>query len=110
MIININDNWFYDCSIMNNKHLYLYNPIIKVPLSAGIFYFEFKYLYSLFMSNNKIFFVYPLYTTIKNKNKEILERIKQTYDLMSQKYFTHATMYIFLLITISFIPFLLIFI
>ena len=55
---------------MNNKHLYLYNPIIKVPLSAGIFYFEFKYLYSLFMSNNKIFFVYPLYTTIKNKNKK----------------------------------------
>lgn len=29
--------------------------------------------------------------TDENKNKEILERIKQTYDLMSQKYFTHAT-------------------
>jgi|694.fasta_scaffold09537_15 hypothetical protein len=88
MISDIKDNWFYDCENMNNpeinsrdtdadikykEDLYLYNPIIKVPLSAGIFYFEYKYIYSLFMSKNKIFFVYPYYEIGSKKQKEIIK-------------------------------------
>jgi len=91
MISDINDNWFYDCDLMNNpkidrnddentvrykEKLYLYNPLIKVPLSAGIFYFEYNYIYSLFMSKNQVFFVYPKYSFYGSKTqKEILKSV-----------------------------------
>jgi len=64
MISDMNDNWFYDCEIMydrnKNEDEYLYKPYIKVPLANGTFYFEYNYVYSLFMSKQKIFFVYSL--------------------------------------------------
>jgi len=64
MISDMNDNWFYDCEIMYDRNKkpdeYLYKPYIKIPLANGIFYFEYNYIYTLFMSKQKIFFVYPL--------------------------------------------------
>jgi len=77
MISDINDNWFYNCETMKNPNIYqsdspsvikykenryLYKPYIKVPLSNGTFYFEYNYIYSLFMSKQQVFFVYPIYT------------------------------------------------
>lgn len=76
MISDINDNWFYDCDLMNNpviytsdstndiyykQNEYLSKPYIKVPLSSGTYYFEYNYIYNLFISKQRVFFVYPKY-------------------------------------------------
>jgi len=80
MISDINDNWFYDCERMKNHNIcptdtpetviykenkYLYKPFIKVPLSNGTFYFEYNYIYSLFMSKQQVFFAYQTPQEIK---------------------------------------------
>ena len=81
MISDINDNWFYDCSTMKNNGVlrtdtfqtvlhkekkYLHRPFIKLALSSGICYFEYNYIYSLFMSKHQVFFVYKTDKEIKN--------------------------------------------
>jgi hypothetical protein len=73
MISDINDNWLYDCDAMTRTGVcrndspntikykeskYLYKPFIKISLSTGNFYFEYNYIYSLFMSKQQVFFAY----------------------------------------------------
>lgn len=63
MINNYMDNWFYDCSEFISGN-YLSNPYIKVSISSGNYYIHYKYLYSLFKSNNRLFYINKPYETI----------------------------------------------
>jgi hypothetical protein len=100
MISDINDNWFYDCDLMNNpkifasdimqtvhykENYYLLHPYIKVPLAAGTFYIEYNYIYSLFMSKHQVFFVYPKYNLTRSGSK-VQEEIVKSVSFKNTKY------------------------
>lgn len=76
-INNIKDNWFYDCSKFNSN--YLSNPYIKIPTMSNSYYIHYKYIYSLFKSKNKLFYINPTNTIIEKtasyKNTPIGQKI-----------------------------------
>ena len=65
MISDFTDNWFYDCNKFNNDE-YLLQPYIKIPTTTETYYIKYQYLYALFKSNNKLFYL--------NKTGEKIEK------------------------------------
>lgn len=65
IVSNYEDNWFYDCS-QYSKNKYLNFPYIKVPTASFNYYIEYQYLYSLFKSSNRLFYI--------NKTDVIIEK------------------------------------
>jgi hypothetical protein len=64
LISNYEDNWFYDCSKFDSD--YLSNPYIKIDTATMPYYVQYKYLYSLFKSKNKLFYI--------NETDKIIEK------------------------------------
>lgn len=65
LIYDYNDNWFYDCSKFKNEE-YLLQPYIKITTTTETYYIPYQYVYSLFKSNNKLFYI--------NKTDEIIKK------------------------------------
>ena len=57
LISNYKDNWFYDCSKFQSY--YLLNPYIKVCTANFTHYIQYQYVYSLFKSKNRVFYINP---------------------------------------------------
>jgi hypothetical protein len=64
MISIYKDIWFYDCSKFHNN-TYLKNAYIGVNTASNSYYIHYKYLFSLFKSTNKLFYINPTNETIK---------------------------------------------
>jgi hypothetical protein len=64
MISIYKDIWFYDCSNFHNN-TYLANAYIGVNTASKSYYIHYKYLFSLFKSTNKLFYINPTKETIK---------------------------------------------
>ena len=62
LLSNYSDNWFYDCNKFDNDD-YLLEPYIKIVTSTITYYIPYQFIYSLFKSKNKLFFINP--TTLK---------------------------------------------
>lgn len=60
LISNKNDNWYYDCNVMNDPTQgdnYLISPYIYLPIGQSRYYIKYNYLYSVFNSKQQIFFI-----------------------------------------------------
>ena len=56
LIKDYKNNWFYDCSKFKNDE-YLLQPYIKIPTTTESFYIPYQYIYTLFKSSNKLFYI-----------------------------------------------------
>jgi len=97
LIYTLNEHRLVNAEYYNlvTTHLSIYENMLDYSRDYGIDYFGFKTLERAYlMKINKVTAERPQHMWLRvaiGIHGENMERIKETYELMSQKYFTHAT-------------------